>query len=255
MKNPLLVLSLGVFCLVLPTRYVLAQSGFNPGAGGSNPFGRVYNPPSNPPAAPPANANVPGASGTLNTAVPPAMMYSSEPVEPNHKLNRGDVLNFQVAEERDPKYHDGQLTVLDSGDVNMPLGGLVPAAGKTVAQLTSDVRTRLERDYYYHATVVMGLSQEARRPSRGRVYVTGAIRIEGSVELPLDEPLTVSQAIIKSGGLKDFGSSKVKLLRKNNPGRPLVVDIRDVRRGKMDNDQTLKPGDTIFVPEKILNFN
>ena len=181
-------------------------------------------------------------------------LYSNEPIEPNHKLSRGDVLNFQVVEERDPKWHDGQLQVLDSGDINMPLGGLVPAAGKTVAQLTSDVRARLEREYYYHATVVMGISQEARRPSRGQVYVSGAVRSEGSVELPLDAPMTVSNAIIKCGGFKDFGNLKVRVIRKSNPGEPIIVNVKDVRRGKTQNDLVLEPGDAIFVPEKGFNF-
>ena len=258
MKNPLLLVCLGVFCLALPARHVVAQSGFNPGAAGSNPFGRVYNPPANPPAValPQNNVAVPGAPGTpssYNAAL--AGLYSGEPVEPNHKLNRGDVLNFQVVEERDPKWQSGQLQVLDSGDINMPLGGLVPAAGKTVAQLISDVRARLERDYYYHATVIMAVSTEARRPSRGQVFITGAVRTECAVELPLDSPLTVSNALTKCGGFKDFADlKKVRLIRKNSTGKPTLVNIAEIRKGKLDSDAVLEAGDSIYVPEKLINL-
>lgn len=256
MKTPFLFASIGVFCLALSARPVAAQTGFNPGAGGSNPFGRAYSPPANPqPAATPQNTFVPGAPGVQATYnAPQAGLYSNEPVEPNHKLNRGDVLNFQVAEEREPKWREGQIQVLDSGDVNMPLGGLVPAAGKTVAQLTSDVRARLERDYYYHVTLVMGISQEARRSSRGRIYITGAVRQEGAIDLPLDEPLTVSQAIFKAGGFKDFGSKNVRILRKGNTNKPLEVKVGDVLKGKLEKDLVLEPGDTILVREKLINF-
>ena len=258
MKQPFLTISASVLCLALSTGAASAQSPFNSGSAGSNPFGRVYNPPvSSQPAALPNPAGVP-VQGTYNPgAVNPGYApttYSTEPVEPDHKLNRGDQLSFRVVEDRDSKPPEN-LMVTDSGEVNIPLIGPIPAVGKSVAQFTSEVKSRLEREYYYHATVVMGLNSVAQRPSRGRVYITGAVRVEGPLELPLDEPLTVSKALIKAGGAKDFGkTTAVKVLRKGNTGKPIIVNVKEILKGNPAGDVVLQPGDTVVVPEKVFNL-
>lgn len=258
MKHPILLFSAWALCLSLPAGLANAQSPFNTSAAGSSPFGRVYTPPANsqPALLPnPAGAPVAGSynPGGVNPGYP-APAYSSEPIEPDHKLNQGDQLSFRVVEDRDSKPPE-TLLVTPSGEVNIPLIGPIPAAGKSVAQFTSEVKARLEREYYYHATVVMGLNSVAQRPSRGRVYISGAVHAQGPQELPLDEPLTVSKAVIKAGGPLDFSDlTKVKVLRKGNTGKPLIVNVKQILKGNPAGDIALQAGDTIVVPEAWIKF-
>ena len=251
MKNLLRLLPLGALSLLASLTPAAAQMG-------SNPFARIYAAPSNPqpPAATPnpglgaAQQNPYGAAG-MNQMPMPA--YSSEPIDPNHKLGNGDQLSFAVVEDRGEP--NQVLTVNASGDVLVPNIGLVPAAGKTVAQFSSEVKARLERDYYYHATVMMGLTATAARQSRGRVYVTGAVHMIGAVDLPVDEKLTVSKAIIKAGGPKDVANlRKVRVMNKDGAYRGSFVDFKDILAGKYKTDLTLEPGDTVVVPERSVVF-
>lgn len=230
-----------------------AQNGFNssplPNAA---PFSSLHAAPaSNLPPMAPAN---PYAGAAYGGAPAPGAypVPSAAPIDPNHKLGRGDRLSFRVVEDRDDKVWP--LFVTDSGEVDVPLIGRVRAVGKSTDQLQADIKSQLEREYYYHATVIMGLDNIAPIASKGRVYVTGAVRSEGAVELPTDEPLTVSKAIAKVGGFRDFGSRVVKVQRRGGPPGGISVDVGAVNKGAIDKDIVLQPEDIIVVREKILNF-
>jgi polysaccharide export outer membrane protein len=144
--------------------------------------------------------------------------------------------------------------VTDSGEVDVPLAGRVNAAGKTTAELASNIKSILEREYYYHATVIMGLDSVAPVVSRGRVYVTGAVRSRGALEMPPGSTLTVSQAITQSGGSSDFGDLKhVRIIRQGS--KKLIVNVAAVLKDSPEKDVALEPDDTVFVPEKTFNIN
>lgn len=249
MKTLFRLLPLGVLCLCAVTTPAAAQMG-------SNPFARIYAAPQRgqAPAATPnpalAAAQNPYAAAGLNpAAVPP----SYEAADPNHKLGTGDTLSFLVVEDREPAPQS--VVVNASGDAQIPYIGLVPATGKTVAQFTSEVKARLEREYFYHANVMMGLTQTAIRQSRGRVYVTGEVHIVGAVDIPADEALTVSKAVIKAGGMMDFGDQRaVKVIDKDGKERARKVDVKAIMSGKSKGDMALEPGDTVIVPRRSIIF-
>lgn len=255
MKTQLLPALFGVCLLTaLPLFPADAQMPFtaspmpNMGTSGGSHFGQ---------AAPlPAQAvpsqGVPGmTAGMPANGYPMAGYVGSEAIDPDHKLTRGDRLSYRVVEDRDPTVIP--LYVSADGSVNVPLIDLVKAQGKTTAELTNDIRSRLLEKYYYHATVILGLDAVAPRPSRGSVYLSGAVMATGSVPLPLDTPLTVSQAIAEKGGFKDFASKKVRVIRKGGPPRGYVIDVGAFQKGKA-KDFTLEPEDQIIVDEKMFNF-
>ena len=184
------------------------------------------------------------ASGVENTT-------SMEVLDDKRPLRVGDRLSLRVVEDRKPPT---QLFVTDSGEVEVPLIGRVMAKGKTCKQLAYSIKGPLERDYYYKATVIVGLDVEGH-VSPGRVYVTGQVHSQGPIEIPPDETFTVSRAILKAGGFADFANKrKVKLIRKNS-SEIIIVDVDTiVRKGRFDKDPAVEPDDTIIVPERLINF-
>ena len=257
MKTQLVPALFGVCLLTaLPLVPARAQMPFTaspmPNAGQSP--GSHFSQPAPLPTQAAPNAAAPGMGGVPSAYGYPTAGYAgSEPIDPDHKLNRGDRLSYRVVEDRDPTVIP--LYVTDDGYVNVPLINRVKAASKTTAELSNDIRAKLEQDYYYHATVVLGLDAVVARPSRGTVYLSGAVMGTGSVPLPLDTPLTVSQAIDEKGGFKDFASKKVRVLRKGGPPKGYVVDVGAVQKGNLDKDLVLQPGDQVIVPEKMFNVS
>src|SRR3954468_22239973 len=129
------------------------------------------------------------------------------------RLGSNDYVSFRVVEDRDNESQ--HLRVNDSGELEVPYIGLVPAAGRSCKELAYSVKAALEREYYYHATVIIAVDHVSEK-SRGKVYVYGAVKGQGPQEIPADESYTVSKAIIRAGGFGDFADKrKIKLTRKS----------------------------------------
>jgi len=167
------------------------------------------------------------------------------------KIGPNDFVSFRVVEDRDNESQ--RLRVNDNGELEVPYVGLVPASGRTCKELAYSVKSLLEREYYYHATVILALDHVSEK-SRGKVYVYGSVKGQGPQEIPPDEVYTVSKAIIRAGGFGDFADKKkIKLTRKS--GETVVVNLkRVIEEGHTDEDVTVGPDDQIFVPQKLVNF-
>jgi protein involved in polysaccharide export with SLBB domain len=167
------------------------------------------------------------------------------------KLGPDDYVSFRVVEDRDNQSQ--LLRVNDNGELEVPYIGLVPAQGKTCRDLAYNIKTALEREYYYHATVILAVDKVSEK-ARGKVYVYGAVKSQGPQEIPSDETYTVSKAIIRAGGFGDFADKrKVKLTHKD--GRDLVVDLkRVIEQGHTEDDVVVQPDDQIYVPQRLVNF-
>ncbi len=167
------------------------------------------------------------------------------------RLGSNDYVSFRVVEDRDQESQ--HLRVNDSGELEVPYVGLVPAAGRTCRELAYNIKSALEKEYYYHATVILAVDKVSEK-SRGRVYVYGSVKGQGPQEIPPDENYTVSKAIIRAGGFGDFANKrKVKLTRKN--GKDYTVDLkRVIEEGRTDEDIPLQPDDQIYVPQRLINM-
>jgi polysaccharide export outer membrane protein len=167
------------------------------------------------------------------------------------KLGSNDYVSFRVVEDRD---NDSQrLRVSDNGELEVPYIGPIPAEGKTCKELAYNIKAALEREYYYHATVILALDRVSEK-SRGKVYVYGSVRAQGPQEIPTDESYTVSKAVIRAGGFGDFANKrKVKVTRKN--GQDFTIDLKAViEGGKPDLDMVVLPDDQIYVPQRLINM-
>lgn len=185
------------------------------------------------------------------------MMRAADPnqVAVQQRLGPGDKVTYRVIEDQDePK----SLTISDSGHLDVPYLGLVPAAGKTSQQLAKDVKALLEKELYYQATVVIGLEIVNKTRVTGKVYVTGQVRNKGGFDIPAGETMTVSKAVLAAGGFSDFSDKKnVRLTRKTAEGgtQTFVINVVEIwEKGKLEKDVVVQPDDLIVVPARLVNY-
>jgi len=184
-----------------------------------------------------------------------------EALDDKHPLAIGDRLSFRILEDSEDPRESSEpkpLIVTDSGEVEVTYVGRILAAGKTCRLLARDIKAALEKEYYYKATVIIAV--DAMTKSRGRVYVVGPVRAPGPLEIPSDEVLTLSKAILRAGGFNDYADRQhVKVTRKGPNGEAdklsFVVDVGQIfDKGKTEKDLPLEPGDLIMVPERLIRF-
>jgi polysaccharide export outer membrane protein len=205
---------------------------------------------------PPAT-NAPAATiiaATNTTPTTPASLIGYVPDDKN-KLRVGDRVSLQILEDRDAPR---SLVVADSGELDVPYVGRVPAADKTCKQLADELKTQLEKEYYYQATVVIAL--DLANKLLGRVYVWGQVRNQGPIDVAVGENLTAGKAILRAGGFADFANKKrVKVVRgagADGAGkRTFELNMVDIlEKGKSENDVVLQPDDFIIVPSRLISF-
>ncbi len=167
------------------------------------------------------------------------------------RLGPNDFVSFRVVEDRDNESQ--RLRVNDNGQLEVPYIGLVQAAGRTSKDLAFNIKSALEKEYYYHATVIIAVDHVSEK-SRGKVYVYGSVKGQGPQEIPPDESYTVSKAVIRAGGFGDFANKrKVKLTRKG--GHDFIVDLkRVIEEGHTEEDVVVQPDDQIYVPQRLINM-
>ncbi|MGA2245478.1 MAG: polysaccharide biosynthesis/export family protein [Verrucomicrobiota bacterium] len=210
----------------------------------------VFSDLSTPAANPPPTLNEPNAVANAIACTNPAV---SSLLDEKHKLVPGDKISFQILEDKKPVK---SLIVTDSGEVNFPYIGLVAVADKTCLQVAQEIKVPLEREYYYRATVIIGLDVASKVV--GRVYVVGQVRIQGAIEIPSEEDFTVGKAILCAGGFGDFADKRnITLVRAGSEGTKQVFQLNMVdvlEKGQTEMDKTLEKGDFIIVPSRLVNF-
>jgi polysaccharide biosynthesis/export protein len=218
------------------------------------------------PATPLLTSNAPpsatsAVSQTATNLLAAASTNSMDSLDDKHKLAIGDKLSFRIQEDLDDPREPLEpkpLFVTDSGDIEIPYIGRIPAENKTCQQLARELKAALEKEYYYQATVVLAVDFMTK--SRGRVYLVGPVRVPGPQEIPSDEVLTLSKAILRAGGFNDYADRRnVKVTRKTSAAdgekKTFSVDVGDIfDKGRTELDLALEPGDLILVPERLIRF-
>jgi polysaccharide export outer membrane protein len=96
--------------------------------------------------------------------------------------------------------------------------------------------------------------------SGGTVYVVGGVNSPGILNVPPGNTLTVSKAILQSGGFNRFArKNAVKLISGDSSlpedERTQVVNVEEIlQRGLRENDPIVRPNDIIRVEERIIAF-
>jgi polysaccharide export outer membrane protein len=169
----------------------------------------------------------------------PSELPADRPEAP-YRIGREDVLEVVV-------WHEPELTrvvpVRPDGKISLPLAGELVAAGKTPAELQTELTHVLSP--YIKDTSVAVLVREINGP---KVFVLGEVHHPGS--FPLRGPVSVVQAIALAGGRGDFAGDDVIWLRQGKEGKTdrVRLSFDELVKGEVAGALWLRSGDVLYVP-------
>jgi polysaccharide export outer membrane protein len=133
------------------------------------------------------------------------------------------------------------VQVADTGTINLPLVGEVPAAGMTAQEVERSLARKLGAKFLQNPQVTVYV----REYQSQRVTVEGAVRSQGV--FPLKGRTTLMQIIAMAGGLDTKSDSTVVVVRIRDETRTGArFDLDDIKSGKAA-DPVLEAGDMVMV--------
>jgi polysaccharide export outer membrane protein len=155
-----------------------------------------------------------------------------------YKIGPLDVLDISVFKV--PELSKS-VQVADTGTINLPLVGEVPAAGMTAQEMERNLTRRLGAKYLQNPQVTVYV----REYQSQRVTVEGAVKAQGIY--PLKGRTTLMQIVAVAGGLDAKSDSSVVIVRLRNETRTGArYDLDDIKGGKAA-DPVLEAGDMVMV--------
>ena len=181
------------------------------------------------------------ANGSLPR--PPVAELASPEQRPLYRCDIGDILDLRFP--RNPELNE-QAVVGPDGRISVQFAHDIPAAGRTLAELTKDLS-----EAYSKELVDALVSVSIRTYSGIRIYVAGEVATPG--EFVETGPITALQAIARAGGFKmSAARSKVILIRRGQKGKPDIygLDESGLTEGYSQNatDAELVSYDIVYVP-------
>ncbi|RMG30467.1 MAG: polysaccharide export protein [Gammaproteobacteria bacterium] len=158
-----------------------------------------------------------------------------------YRIQPGDVLFVSVWDEEQLQREE---LVRPDGGFSYPLVGDVQAAGKSVPELTEEIKKRLSK-YIPNPVVTI----EIHKLDGNRIYVIGKVNRPG--EFPVTRDVDVVQALAMAGGMTPYAATgKIKILRRER-GKQVAIpfDYGDIEKGRhLEQNIILRPGDVVVVP-------
>ncbi|MBO6944603.1 MAG: polysaccharide export protein [Altererythrobacter sp.] len=165
---------------------------------------------------------------------------SSESRVNEYKIGPLDVLKITVFQEPDLSLEE--VPVDASGDVLLPLIGLVEASGKTGTELSSDIANRLAERYLIDPQVSIIVSESASQ----RITVEGAVSQPGIFEIQGSSNLLQAMALAR-GPTETARLSEVIVFRRKDDGMYAAqFNLNDIRTGRSENPEIIA-GDIVVV--------
>ena len=158
-----------------------------------------------------------------------------------YRIGLGDIIEVQVWKE--PELSKTQPVRID-GRISLPLLGDIDAVGRSTSELSSYLETQFSKVVSEPAVSVM-----LKASKSWRYYIVGEISKPG--EFNIDYPITILQAIARSGGFKEWAKkSKISIIRRDaGKDRKIIFDYDEFIKGdKLNQNILISPGDTIIIP-------
>ena len=183
-------------------------------------------------------------TGNLPPAPPePVALGPSAPLPP-YRIQVGDVLDVRLL--LNPELNE-EVTVRPDGHISTTVAGDEVAAGRTITELDSALRSD-----YSHDLQNPRISVVVKSFAPTRIYVAGEVNNPGEF-ITVGPTLSLSQAIARAGGVKlSSDEADVFIIRREADDRPEFMSVR-YRAVEHAADPTadvrLAPYDVVYVPK------
>lgn len=160
-------------------------------------------------------------------------------------LRPSDTLQVRVFQEDDLTR---EVSLSQEYTVSLPLIGLINLKEKSLRQAEELIRQLYDKDYLVNPQVTVTVIRYAERT----VNVIGAVNSPQAVSFPVEQGLTLLEAITRAGGFSRLGNQKdVRITRIDEQGVTKTFSVNTVRLrdGQSSNLWSLQVGDVVFVPE------
>ena len=140
--------------------------------------------------------------------------------------------------------------VAGDGTIQIEEMGRVQVANLSLKNAALAIEEFLEGKYFKTATVTLSISEFVQ----GSVQVTGAVGRPITIPFKGDSIVTLFEAIIAAGGLKDrANASEVRILRWKAGGslerEEITIDVQNMMENfDFEQDEFLRPRDIVYVP-------
>lgn len=178
-----------------------------------------------------------------------------------YRLMPNDRLAFRIEEDPVKSSDPTAVTVTPLGEIHFQvtrgsdLSIVIYARGKTINEVRSELKSRLDSDYYQNATVFLNVLNHSQQ--LGKVLFVGPA-IKGTVPLRPGETKTLTEAIIQLG-YNEFVNLKKVIVERLDPVTKqlstITVDVDGVIRLRdRSKDLILQDGDRVKTTDKFISF-
>jgi polysaccharide export outer membrane protein len=186
---------------------------------------------------------VPAAQDKAEPPPPPPSVESRD----DYIIGPGDQIRVFVWREPDLS---GNVVVRPDGKISTPQVEDLQAVNKTPSQLARDIEARLAR---YVRTPQVTVTLVTALNAFNQIKIIGQVSKPQSIAYRTG--MTVLDAILEVGGLTEFAAgNRATLVRKDEKGKEQRIKVRVediVKKGKLEANRELKPGDVLIVPQSI----
>jgi polysaccharide export outer membrane protein len=193
------------------------------------------------PAPTHAATTIPASTVTLN---PNLTSTGHAPSAQNYVIGPEDLLKIEVY---GAETMNRSVRVNATGQIVMPLIGVVQAGGLTSDQLAAAIAARLAKDYMQNPQVLIFIEEYTSQ----RVTVVGAVNTPGVY--PLKGRATLVQAVASAGGPSRVANIRlVKLMRLKPDGSRNVTEynLNDIQEGRIP-DPEIRGEDLVLVDTSL----
>lgn len=170
---------------------------------------------------------------TLEPSAPQASQPAATPAsDAQYQLGSGDKIRVIVFGEKDLS---GEFVVGDSGSVDMPLIGAVPARGASIVEFQSRMVKQLRNGYLNDPKVSVEVLNY--RP----FFITGEVKNGG--EYPYKAGLSLQDAVGVAGGYSYRAETSYAYVRRAGEDHEFKVSLA--------SRVLIGPGDSVRIPERF----